>query len=89
MVSGNLFTDRGGFNCSAYQHPGRRKFKVVTCSARGHAGTNDKYVEKRLVTCCNNLIKWNAKVIFFANNQATNSLIICYCFRSRPFQPGL
>ncbi len=50
MVSGNLFTDRGGFNCSAYQHPGRRKLSGM-CSANKVARANEKQMERRSFTC--------------------------------------
>ena len=49
-----FFTDRGGFNCSAYQHPGRRKFIAGNiCSANGVVEANEKYVEDKLVTGSN------------------------------------
>ncbi len=28
VVSGDFFTDRGNVNCSAYQHPGRGKYRA-------------------------------------------------------------
>jgi hypothetical protein len=48
-----LFTDRGGFNCSAYQHPGRRKFTGIMCSANGTACSDEKDIKKILVNWCN------------------------------------